>query len=60
MKLDTAVERLEALKKSGVWVDPELDDQAVELGIQALRRIQAIRITDRVERITRLPGETGE
>ncbi len=38
--------------------DPPEEHQALELGIQAIRRIQAIRITDRVERITRLPGET--
>ncbi len=60
MNLDQAVK---VLGKIAIPIKTRGDytkHQAVLLGIEALKRIQAIRITDRVERITRLPGETEE
>ena len=60
MKLDKEIELLNIAKEGWPANDTEKYFKAMELGIEALKRIQKIRLSDFTQGGTDLPGETEE
>ncbi len=60
MKIDKAIELLEAIIKSGEYLGDPDDSRAVKLGIEALKEIKAARTYSVGLIPEKLPGETKE
>ena len=60
MKLEKAIELLTTMKKVCNGLFPSDQQDAVSLGIEALKRVKACRPVDPYSPVIRLPGETDE
>ncbi len=60
MTIDKAIKELEEFTVFPHAVYPGRLMPSIKLGIEALRRLQAIRLRDSIEALTSLPGETEE